>query len=311
MHVYSRSTAIIIRISLASLPTAVATSCDDEPQQGIIGEAPEPRLVAVTDALEIYAVELGGETRRVEVPASSEGLWFRILDGDRVTLEVLDANDGPMFRGPDEPTWSLAASCDPLTDAIAQFVLDGGLAEADEFFDGLKEAELWDRTTIILTADHGEAFGEHGRTSHGGSAYEEQLHVPLVVRVPGERARAVCEVVSLIDVGPTILDLFGIDTPGTFMGESLVPALRGERPRFARPVAFHTAKRQYGIVFPDRIKAMYSPRKKRKEVYDLTTDPAEEVNLADEVWAQERIATARAFFNAHEFKTPGYKVPGS
>lgn len=181
--------------------------------------------------------------------------------------------------------------------------------ELGRFLDALKRTSRWDRTIVIVMADHGEAFGEHGHYNHGGLAYEEVLRVPLIVRVPGVPGRTVRELVSLNDLGPTILDLFGVDTPGSFMGQSLVPVLRGEAPRFSRPVAFHTTRMQYGFVFPDRIKASYIQRDRRMEVYDLSRDPGETTNLADEEWAQERVAMVRAFFLAHEFKAPGYTNP--
>lgn len=181
--------------------------------------------------------------------------------------------------------------------------------ELGRFLRGLKQSPKWARTIVIVMADHGEAFGEHGQYLHGGWAYDEQLHVPLIVRVPGVPARSIDESVSIGDLGPTILDLFGVATPGSFMGQSLAPVLRGEAPRFSRPVAFHTTRMQYGFVFPDRIKASYSQRDRRMEVYDLSRDPGETMNLADEEWAQERVAMVRAFFLAHEFKAPGYKHP--
>lgn len=181
--------------------------------------------------------------------------------------------------------------------------------ELRKFLVALKRTPMWRNTVVILMADHGEAFGEHGQKTHGGYAYEELLHIPLVIRVPGDKPRTISEVVSLIDLGPTILDLFGVETPGNFMGQSLVPLLRGEPPDFKRPVGFHTARGQYGIVFPDRIKALYAPREKRREVYDLKTDLGETQNLVDEAWAKERIAQVRAFFKIHAFKAPGYKPP--
>jgi hypothetical protein len=87
------------------------------------------------------------------------------------------------------------------------------------------------------------------------------------------------------------------------MGQSLVPLLRGETPRYERPVAFYSKKGQGGILFPDRVKALYIPRVRQAEVYDLKRDPKEEHNLAGEPWAAERIAIVRSFFAAHEHRS--------
>lgn len=187
------------------------------------------------------------------------------------------------------------------------------LQQADQhlsaLIDDLQEAGVWQRTVLILSADHGESFGEHGQNQHHGHMYEQQVHVPLVVRVPGMAPRTVDEPVSLLDLGPTVLDLFGLPTPGHSMGQSLVPLLRGEQKVYARPVAMHSTKAQLGMVFPDGIKALYSVKKKRKEVYDLVHDPEEENNLADEPWAKDRLKALRAFFKAHEYSAPGYTMP--
>jgi arylsulfatase A-like enzyme len=174
--------------------------------------------------------------------------------------------------------------------------------EIGKLIDALKRGGVWDRTVMIVSADHGEAFGEHGQSGHNGWLYQELSHVPLIVRVPGAQARSVDEPVSIIDIGPTVLDLFGEPTPGFHMGQSLVPLLRGERPRYQRPVAIHDKKGQGAIVFPDLIKAMYLPALGQAEVYDLKKDPKENVNLAGKDWAKERIDTVRRFFAAHEVK---------
>jgi arylsulfatase A-like enzyme len=101
---------------------------------------------------------------------------------------------------------------------------------------------LADDTAIVFTADHGEEFGEHGGKWHG-DLYPEDLHVPLLVHVPGGAPRALDVPVSLVDVAPTVLDLLGVAVPAGYDGDSLVPFLEGETPpadRFA-----------FAEVFPD------------------------------------------------------------
>jgi len=87
-----------------------------------------------------------------------------------------------------------------------------------------------DDAVVVLTADHGEEFGDHGAREHGHTLYQELLHVPLVVRAPGFAPRRVPDRVHLVDVLPTLvelLDLAGAPAPADLAGVSLVPALRG------------------------------------------------------------------------------------
>jgi len=96
----------------------------------------------------------------------------------------------------------------------------------------LKAEDRWESTLIVLLSDHGEEFWEHGGTGHGFTLYEEQLHVPLLVKAPLEAGLGppgrVAEPVGLIDVMPTILDLVGTEVPPDLEGRSLRPLIQGE-----------------------------------------------------------------------------------
>jgi arylsulfatase A-like enzyme len=80
-----------------------------------------------------------------------------------------------------------------------------------------------------VTADHGEEFWDHGSVGHGHSLYDELLHVPLLMRVPGvtHAGDRVKTNVGLVDVAPTILDALGIDPPETMTGRTFLPELQG------------------------------------------------------------------------------------
>lgn len=166
------------------------------------------------------------------------------------------------------------------------------------------------RTTLIVTADHGEAFGEHDTTQHGTTLYEELLRVPLLVYTPTAKARRVDTPVSLIDLGPTILDLFGAPTPGTYMGQSLVPFLRGESPRLSRPILAE-GRLKRALYFPDGLKVITDERRGTVELYDLKRDPEELRNLATEgsTETEPRVGAIDAFFLAHTLKKSGYAPP--
>jgi hypothetical protein len=192
---------------------------------------------------------------------------------------------------------------------------EGYLAElgaVDEQLRRLREeltaAKLLDRTCLIVMADHGEAFGERGVTGHALTLYDELVRVPLLVRLPGGKPRVVTDRVSLVDLGPTILDLMGVPTPGRFMGQSLVGYLRGGSPKLTRPIVAEARLKQSMITL-DGFKIIHDTRTRSVELYDLKSDPREERNLYREGSAGGRLSMLRAFFELHTFKMPGYKVP--
>ncbi len=157
-----------------------------------------------------------------------------------------------------------------------------------EFVEELKRLGLLEKTIIIITSDHGTEFYEHKRFDHGFSLYEELIHVPLVVYLPGLKGgTTINEQVRGIDIMPTILDLLQIKSPDTVQqqmkGVSLVPFMQGNPQSL---VAFSetdyrlfTHKRS--IRTPDGWKFIYSLENDKKELYNLAADPAEQNNLVD------------------------------
>ncbi|MEZ4239251.1 MAG: sulfatase [Myxococcota bacterium] len=142
---------------------------------------------------------------------------------------------------------------------------------------------LDDNDILLLYADHGEEFWDHGGYEHGHSLFNELVHVPLVIRAPGVRAERIEEPVQLIDLAPTVLDLVGAPIPEGTQGRSLVPLLRGDpdaEAAFAdRPIAF--GRPLYGMerwgVLRGHDKWMTSEG--REAWYDLSKDPKELSNL--------------------------------
>jgi hypothetical protein len=250
----------------------------------------------------------------VLLPSPQPGHYAGVQEQVPVLLERVQkhANESLFlyahFGDPHDPYISGGTDGPPFERYLKEIELvDRGLGA---LFDGLKRASLWSRTTIILSSDHGEAFGEHGQKYHATTLYEELLRVPLIVRVPGVKPRVVGEPVSLIDIAPTVLDLFGRPTPGIYMGQSLVPILRANR-RLSRPLAFESGRHMRAMVFPDRIKVIEDRRKQTVELYDLERDPGELYNRYDAfgVAGSERVEELRRFFAAHELKREGYKLP--
>jgi arylsulfatase A-like enzyme/Flp pilus assembly protein TadD len=158
----------------------------------------------------------------------------------------------------------------------------------------LKAHQLYDRSTIILLADHGEGLGEHGETRHGLLAYEETLRVPLIIKQPGgeQKGRRVRDVVRLVDVAPTVLDLTKAPIPGNLHGRSLTPLLSGGTLSPAHAYSetlfgkYHFGWSDLVSVTDGKYRYISAPR---EELYDLETDPAERQNLAS---AQPKIVAA-------------------
>jgi arylsulfatase A-like enzyme len=148
----------------------------------------------------------------------------RLADGVALAPEQLDAvllN----FRQHD-----IGPTADEVRALTAAY--DGEVAFTDEnlghLLSELRRLGLYDRTLILVIADHGEEFADHGGLEHGRTLYEEMLHVPLIVRAPGAPAGIrVAGKVQQIDVLPTVLDYLSIPGPADLPGRSLLPGIAG------------------------------------------------------------------------------------
>ncbi len=123
----------------------------------------------------------------------------------------------------------------PLPKQDLQYIIDlydGGILYTDnyigQFMNKLKELEIYDKTMIVLTADHGEEFREHGHFLHD-QLYEETMHVPLIVKFPGAPIkRRVPQLAGVIDIMPTLLDFSAIPY-NDLQGLSLLPVVNGDQ----------------------------------------------------------------------------------
>ena len=110
---------------------------------------------------------------------------------------------------------------------------DGEVTFTDKYIGALLDfiaKKPWaSRTVLVVTADHGEAFGEHGQYRHGFEVWETVVRVPLFFVIPGVTPRTIDVPRSAVDMAPTILDIFGLPTEPSFEGKSLVPEVLGEK----------------------------------------------------------------------------------
>lgn len=168
---------------------------------------------------------------------------------------------------------------------------DGEIAYADEclgvLLAKLRRLGVYDRTLVVLTADHGEGLGEHGEETHSFLLYDTTLHVPLIIRHPaGPRGMVIDQRVGLVDLMPTILDAVGVERPSDMQGRSLMPVLAGgdpgEVPRYYAETLSPRLTNGWGelrALFDGRWKYVHGPR---VELFDLADDPHELRNLVDD-----------------------------
>jgi choline-sulfatase len=164
---------------------------------------------------------------------------------------------------------------------------DGEIAYTDfhigRVLDALAASPIADRTAVILTADHGEAFGEHGEYHHGRHVWDEIVRIPLVVSVPGASPRRIARRMSVVELAPTILDLAGLPADPGARGQSFAPEIYGaDLP--ARPVLIDQPRNPYYPLKRAFIEGDYKlhhlPESKTYLLFDLAADPGEKSDLA-------------------------------
>ncbi len=159
---------------------------------------------------------------------------------------------------------------------------DAAVATADRtlgrFVDGLAERGMLDDTLLIVTSDHGEEFGEHGRSGHGYTVYDENVRVPLILRHPPSLPAArVPAQVPLVDVAPTVVDLLGLEPPSSWQGRTLAPLLDGDGP--SRPAFVSDTHVPHLALRDDGFKYFLSSMRPHEHLYDLSSDPRERKNV--------------------------------
>lgn len=161
--------------------------------------------------------------------------------------------------------------------------MDSGIGR---LFENMKRLGLYDSTLIVVTSDHGESFGEHGLLEHGRALYEELIRAPLLLKYPGkEKKRGVVnDRVTIVSLMPTILEHVGHPIPETVRFGTLDDTGQALVAEVFRDMAWTTI---YGDRFDRDQKAIYRDNYKliwssdgRHELYDLSSDPAEQTNLS-------------------------------
>lgn len=163
---------------------------------------------------------------------------------------------------------------------------DGEVAYVDfalgRLFDYLKKNNLFGKTLVILTADHGESLGEHGERTHGFLAYNPTLWIPLLLLAPALEPRQVSQPVCHIDIFPTVCDILRLKKPASLQGISLLNCLNQEEPR-PRAIYFESLYPFYSRGWAPLRGLIAWPRKfidsPLPELYNLDIDFGEKKNL--------------------------------
>lgn len=187
--------------------------------------------------------------------------------------QVVNLN-GKMQENPEELTEKDIEDLLKLYDAEIRYTD----SQIGRVLDTLEESGILENTIVIVTADHGEAFGEHDRFGHHPYPYDELIKVPLIIAGPGVESTTVNKQVSLLDLSPTVLDLVGAETPDSMEGQSFASVLSGDDldDRTAMTISDN------GTVFGCRTSEWkYITRTDGEEsiLFDLTSDPTESNNL--------------------------------
>ncbi|MFH0943924.1 MAG: sulfatase [Planctomycetota bacterium] len=160
--------------------------------------------------------------------------------------------------------------------------------QVGRFLDELKRRGRYDEALVILLADHGEEFFEHGDFEHGHTLYDELIKVPLLVKWPEGRGPvpgAVAKQVPTLDLMPTVFDVLGLDTPASCVGRSLLETAWGgertERLLFSEATLYGPEKMSLRTGRREKVIVTYVREGPPViEIYDLRKDPLERVNLA-------------------------------
>ncbi len=164
----------------------------------------------------------------------------------------------------------------------------GNLAYADSELGALRrvleQEGLWERSVVIVTADHGEALGEHGHIGHEVFVYEEEVRIPLIVRFPkaaGVAPRRVTHgFVDLLDIAPTLAEIFGVSAPAAgFRGRSLLSVLAGAPAKRAAHFRDIGEAPWFGVRDDDGT-CLYDSGDGVVELYELASDPEQRHDLA-------------------------------
>jgi arylsulfatase A-like enzyme len=228
----------------------------------------------------------------VHYPFTPPDRFLRDIDVDPLSTRRTADLNGRMQEDPDSLTAEDRSDLLDLYDGEIRY-MDHNL---NRLLEKLEAQDARENTAVVVTADHGEAFGEHDRYGHHPYNYDELVHIPLVFDVPGREGRQIDQQVSLIDVPPTLYDLLGIETPEAVQGRSLEPLMTGED-REDRVVVCTASGGEMLATRTPEWKLLWDRKADTVELYHLTEDPGEKHDVSAE--SPEIVEQFRALLEDH------------
>ena len=212
------------------------------------------RLAGIRDFLEPRGFDYIGESRDFgceETVPNMLGIYGHL--GDRCTTDAMLQWMEKRAR-PDDPFFVWTWYTNPHHPYYFERKIDtdganqnednflNALHETDEeigrLIRSLKERDQYENTIIILTADHGESFGERGQYAHGASVYEEQINIPLIISNPVLFNGSVSDQIGgLVDIPPTVADLLKLPQGSSWQGRSMLDPEKPQRAYFYSLIA--------------------------------------------------------------------------
>jgi len=228
-------------------------------------------------------------------------LWLHYMDVHEPYMpekKYVDMADPSISIGQDEMyslfenTLLKRAVSDPEKMALLKRLYDIHVREIDtyvqEFFGALEKLGILNDSIVIITNDHGDEFNEHGGISHDDKMYSELIDMPLIIYDPSKDKTEVCDtVVSNIDIPPTIIHLFGLNSVPGFEGHSLLPLeAYPQKGVFGEAIDQHSQRggdinRDIYFYREQDLKVVYRANSDTWEMYDLKEDPKELNNIVD------------------------------
>jgi arylsulfatase A-like enzyme/Flp pilus assembly protein TadD len=187
---------------------------------------------------------------------------------------------------------------EPFRSRFPNAPYNAGIAYVDsivgKLLEYLRTQGLYDNTLIAVAADHGESLGEHGELTHSIFLYDSTIHVPLLLKLPGNRleGKRVNANASLVDLAPTVLEALGQTPPTNMQGHSLLPLIGNPHPENRPSLATGDhSERSFGwsALVSLRSSNQLYVRAPKPELYDTAADPTSKTNL----YADKRATAVR------------------
>jgi len=240
-------------------------------------------------------------TQYLPVSAKRLFLWVHYMDAHEPYMppqKYIDLVDPAIKLAPEEmfklflDVLKRRDATDKTKVALLRKLYEARVREVDdhirELFGLLNKYHLLDDSSIIITSDHGDEFGEHGGLSHDDKMYGELINTPLLIYDSRRETGETCDlVVSNVDIPPTIVSLFGLDPENNFQGHSLLP-LENYPCNGCFGEALDQRSKRGGDIDKDvyfyrqnDLKIIYRANLDQWEMYDLKSDPKELNNIID------------------------------